>query len=349
MLIRQRNTEPYRSGYIGGVPNWQKVFHFLPVILVLGLIYMIQFSFYTAVTQPILFPSATPSKSKSTSSSQFWYLIIFLFYVWLILLITSYLRCVFTDPGVSVPLSEQEELEASTSYGSTPNSPTYCKKCAHSRPARAHHCAVCRRCILKMDHHCPWVANCVGARNYKYFYLFVLYACLDCSLTCTAIIAKIGNPVGPSNPYSSQLTFTIGFVMSVAFSFSLLMFVVLHGVLILRGQTTLEFGTLIDFPYNLGFIKNIQSVFGTSLFWCWIPVPGPCHGMSYELNRGSYRRSPCHEPYVDDGSKGNENTDGSIGGSIDGSSESEEVNEEKQSKNELYNITRGEQDRMEIV
>jgi palmitoyltransferase len=50
-----------------------------------------------------------------------------------------------------------------------------CQKCGRQRYPRTHHCSVCKKCVMKMDHHCPWIHNCVGVRNHRYFYLFLVY------------------------------------------------------------------------------------------------------------------------------------------------------------------------------
>ena len=54
----------------------------------------------------------------------------------------------------------------------------YCFECNHVKPERTHHCSKCNRCYLKYDHHCPWIANCIGLRNHKNFYVFLCLSCL---------------------------------------------------------------------------------------------------------------------------------------------------------------------------
>jgi len=62
-----------------------------------------------------------------------------------------------------------------------------CKHCETYRPPRTHHCSVCRICIVNMDHHCPWVNNCIGAKNQKFFLQFLFYVGVLCVVTLISI------------------------------------------------------------------------------------------------------------------------------------------------------------------
>ena len=36
------------------------------------------------------------------------------------------------------------------------------------------------RCVLKMDHHCPWINTCVGHQNHTSFISFLFFLILGC-------------------------------------------------------------------------------------------------------------------------------------------------------------------------
>lgn len=46
--------------------------------------------------------------------------------------------------------------------------------CVKQQPMRAKHCHMCKRCVHRFDHHCPWIENCVGERNHRWFIIYLL-------------------------------------------------------------------------------------------------------------------------------------------------------------------------------
>ncbi|XP_052005766.1 palmitoyltransferase ZDHHC9 [Xyrauchen texanus] len=119
----------------------------------------------------------------------------------------------------------------------------YCYTCKIFRPPRASHCSICDNCVDRFDHHCPWVGNCVGKRNYRYFYLFTLSLSL---LTIYIFAFDIVHVVLRSvdSGFVNTLKDTPGTVLEVLVCFFTLWSVVgltgFHTYLISLNQTTNE-------------------------------------------------------------------------------------------------------------
>ena len=93
--------------------------------------------------------------------------------IWLVLILGNFFRAIFIGPGY-VPKNWKPEKESDKKFLQ------FCQICQSYKPPRAHHCRVCKRCILKMDHHCPWINNCCGHYNHTNFVLFVFFAPVGC-------------------------------------------------------------------------------------------------------------------------------------------------------------------------
>ncbi|XP_024918705.1 palmitoyltransferase ZDHHC9 isoform X2 [Cynoglossus semilaevis] len=175
------------------------------------------------------------------------------------------LRTSFSDPGVLPRALPEEasfiEMEIEAANGNVPAGQRppprirnveinnqivklkYCYTCKIFRPPRASHCSICDNCVDRFDHHCPWVGNCVGKRNYRYFYLFTLSLSL---LTIYIFTFNIVHVVMRSvdNGFLNTLKETPGTVLEVLVCFFTLWSVVgltgFHTYLISLNQTTNE-------------------------------------------------------------------------------------------------------------
>ncbi|XP_043959832.1 palmitoyltransferase ZDHHC20-B isoform X1 [Gambusia affinis] len=133
------------------------------------------------------------------------------FHVSFVMFVWSYWKTIFTKPAnpskeFCLPKAEKERYEkeerpesqqeilwraASTlpMYTRTgAGAIRYCDRCQVIKPDRCHHCSACDMCVLKMDHHCPWVNNCVGFSNYKFFILFLAYSLVYCLFIAATVL-----------------------------------------------------------------------------------------------------------------------------------------------------------------
>ncbi|XP_061589209.1 palmitoyltransferase ZDHHC12-B [Cololabis saira] len=147
-----------------------------------------------------------------------------------------------------------------------------CRRCLVQQPMRSKHCHTCQRCVRRYDHHCPWIENCIGERNHRWFILYLLLQLLVLTWGCW--LCWTGLSVAPSwRPWLSSN----GVLLAVAALLALLAVVVLmllgsHLYLISVNTTTWEFMSRhrVSYlkhcgpdqnPFDRGAARNLRGFF----------------------------------------------------------------------------------------
>ncbi|XP_024947597.1 palmitoyltransferase ZDHHC15 isoform X15 [Cephus cinctus] len=267
-----------------------KAIKWIPVIFILTIVF---WSYYAYVVQLCYY---TIDSYVQKAFYLFFFHILFLLFLW------SYWQTVFTElVGVpdkfKIPATEMENLlhaesdeaqrqvlerfaqDLPVTNRTIKGAIRFCEKCVLIKPDRAHHCSVCGTCVLKMDHHCPWVNNCVGFHNYKFFMLFLAYALLYCVYIAATSLQYFIRFWKGELEGMGRFHLLFLFFVALMFAVSLTSLFLYHCYLILHNRSTLEafrppmFRTGKDKDgFSLGKYNNFQEVFGDDSRLWFLPI-----------------------------------------------------------------------------
>ena len=209
-----------------------------------------------------------------------------------LLTIVFMVKTATTDPGI-VPSNrgmEQAEADACAQERRTVEINgvavplKWCRTCHIFRPPRAAHCSECNVCVDRFDHHCPWMGQCIGRRNYRYFLGFVI-SCSALSaytLTLSALVAYRAASASPNEHGKPQHDFLARALLHSPSAVALVGFPALillcvgplacyHCSLVAGNKTTSEelketYG--VDNPFDVSLCHNCNEV-------CCHPVDPP--------------------------------------------------------------------------
>ncbi|MCL7049766.1 hypothetical protein MKW94_019147 [Papaver nudicaule] len=173
----------------------------------------------------------------------------------------------------------------------------FCRICRIYRPPRSSHCAICDNCVEKFDHHCPWIGQCIGLRNYRFYMMFTTSALIFFVYIFAFSCRKINRRI---------LETRLGFFRTIrscpeAFALASFCFVAMwfvcgivcfHVYLVMKNQTAYENFRRRNVdspnPYDKGILGNVEDVFFVRIPSSRVDfraeaTPEMCHGGADQL------------------------------------------------------------------
>lgn len=199
--------------------------------------------------------------------------------------------------ALTAPFNLVPDLKRIILNGS-PGTLKYCNTCQTYRSPRASHCGTCDRCVDSLDHHCPWMANCVGRRNYRYFFTFVLTTtaltgyCMAFSIV-TLFKVKDSRGISFGEAIGHNVGSLILIVYCVAMGFSLIGLCGFHTFLISLNVTTREHLRLrVDREIYLERHSPVSPGNSSAGVTSQAPSP-PIQAPSSRYSRGNVAKNVC--------------------------------------------------------
>jgi len=137
----------------------------------------------------------------------------------------------YTEPNKGSTIVQGEGRHAATL---TEN---WCAWCKVQKPLRAKHCHTCNACVIKFDHHCPIIGNCIGARNH---FLFWLYVTAELIFTVWSFVLNWTAYPSAAKAVGWFVCYWVVFCASGFFAIFVGAMFSFHSYLALTGQTTYE-------------------------------------------------------------------------------------------------------------
>lgn len=158
----------------------------------------------------------------------------------------------------------------------------------------------------------PWIYNCVGFRNHKYFFLLLLYSAAGSVFTAVTMISSVRDVVNADDPSLTELFLVLfGETLSCFMGLIVTGFFAFHVFLAVKGLTTIEFcekqkSSSYDSTFSRGVYGNFQDILGRNPIVWLLPFPLTSgDGLSFEvdLNRFGHGQSNGVEDKIEKGAE----------------------------------------------